>query len=102
MSSMGIHSGSCTGGLRGGATYSRACPLVSRDAKAIERPSGEPRAVETPFRMRVGDVTALSDLNCCFAAVSRERSRQLKETAQLDRWLWDGSAAYMESLCDWG
>jgi hypothetical protein len=29
-------------------------------------------------------------------------SRQLKEVAQLDGWLRDGSAAYLESLCDWG
>jgi hypothetical protein len=54
------------------------------------------------FEKLWGDMTGLSDLNCCFVAVSRERGRQLKEPAQLDGWLRDGSAAYVESLCDWG
>jgi hypothetical protein len=29
------------------------------------------------------------------------RGQQLKEPAQLDGWLRDGSAAYVESLCKW-
>jgi hypothetical protein len=33
--------------------------------------------------------------------VSRLRGQQLKEVAQLDGWLRDGSAAYLETLCDW-
>ena len=33
--------------------------------------------------------------------VPRVRGQQLKEPAQLDGWLRDGSAAYLESLCDW-
>src|SRR6185503_13537995 len=48
-----------------------------------------------------GDMTALSDVACAFAVVKRERGQQLKEQAQLDGWLRDGSAAYVESLCDW-
>jgi hypothetical protein len=47
-------------------------------------------------------MTALSELNCCYIAVPRVRGQQLKEVAQLDGWLRDGSAAYVESLCDWG
>ena len=30
------------------------------------------------------------------------RGQQLKEVDQLDGWLRDGSAAYLQSLCDWG
>ena len=36
-----------------------------------------------------------------FVAVPRRRGQQLKEQAQLDGWLRDGSAAYVESLCEW-
>jgi hypothetical protein len=54
------------------------------------------------FERLWGDMTALPELACKFVAVPRERGQQLKEPAQLDRWLRDGSAAYVESLCDWG
>jgi len=33
--------------------------------------------------------------------VPRLRGQQLKDQAQLDGWLRDGSAAYVESLCAW-
>jgi hypothetical protein len=48
-----------------------------------------------------GDMTALADLDCGFVAVPRLRGQQLKDQAQLDGWLRDGSAAYVESLCEW-
>jgi hypothetical protein len=48
-----------------------------------------------------GDMTALPELSCRFIAVSRQRGQQLKEQSQLDAWLRDGSAAYIESLCAW-
>ena len=44
---------------------------------------------------------ALPELDCRFVAVPRHRGQQLKEPAQLDGWLRDGSAAYLESLGDW-
>jgi hypothetical protein len=47
-------------------------------------------------------MTALPELKCRFVAVPRVRGQQLKEPAQLDGWLRDGSAAYVESLCDYG
>lgn len=47
-----------------------------------------------------GDMTALPELACGFVAVPRLRGQQLKDQAQLDGWLRDGSAAYVESLCD--
>ena len=52
------------------------------------------------FEKLWGDMTALPELKCQFVAVPRTRGQQLKEPAQLDGWLRDGSAAYVESLCD--
>ena len=53
------------------------------------------------FEKLWGDMTALPELDCRFVVVPRERGQQLKEPAQLDGWLRDGSAAYLESLGDW-
>ena len=47
------------------------------------------------------DMTALDELDCAYAVVPRKRGQQLKEPAQLDGWLRDGSAAYVESLGVW-
>jgi hypothetical protein len=49
-----------------------------------------------------GDMSALPGLSSAFVAVPRPRGQQLKEQAQLDGWLRDGSATYVEGLCDWG
>lgn len=54
------------------------------------------------FEKLWGDMTTLPELNCGYIAVPRLRGQQLKEVAQLDGWLRDGSAAYLETLCDWG
>jgi hypothetical protein len=54
------------------------------------------------FEKLWGDMTALPDVECGFVMVSRPRGQQLKDPAQLDGWLRDGSAAYVERLCDWG
>jgi hypothetical protein len=53
------------------------------------------------FEKLWGDMTALAGVNCRFVVVPRARGQQLKEPAQLDGWLRDGSAAYVESLCEW-
>jgi hypothetical protein len=53
------------------------------------------------FEKLWGDMTALPEIDCRFVVVSRERGQQLKDVAQLDGWLRDGSAAHVESLCDW-
>ncbi|MBC8163293.1 MAG: UTP--glucose-1-phosphate uridylyltransferase [Roseiflexaceae bacterium] len=53
------------------------------------------------FEKLWGDMSALPDLNCAFVAVPRGRGHQLKDQAQLDGWLRDGSAAYVEGLCAW-
>lgn len=55
----------------------------------------------TQFEKLWGDMTALPEIDCRFLAVSRNRGQQLKDQAQLDGWLRDGSAAYVESLCEW-
>ncbi|MBN8248780.1 MAG: UTP--glucose-1-phosphate uridylyltransferase [Verrucomicrobia bacterium] len=54
------------------------------------------------FEKLWSDLTALPDMPCRFVVVPRLRGQQLKDPAQLDGWLRDGSAAYVESLCDWG
>ena len=53
------------------------------------------------FEKLWGDMTALPELQCRFVEVPRVRGQQLKEPAQLDAWLRDGSAAYAEGLCTW-
>jgi hypothetical protein len=47
------------------------------------------------------DMNNLADLETRFVAVPRLRGQQLKDQAQLDGWLRDGSAKYVESLCEW-
>ena len=51
----------------------------------------------TQFEKLWVDMTALPDMDCRYIAVSRARGQQLKEPAQLDGWLRDGSAAYVET-----
>jgi hypothetical protein len=53
------------------------------------------------FEKLWGDMTSLPTLRCRFVAVPQKRGQQLKEPAQLDGWLRDGSAAHVESLCEW-
>jgi hypothetical protein len=48
-----------------------------------------------------GDMTTLTELPCSYVVVPRQRGQQLKEPAQMDGWLRDGSADYVESLCEW-
>jgi len=47
------------------------------------------------------DMTALPEIDSRFVVVPRLRGQQLKDQAQLDGWLRDGSAEHVESLCDW-
>ncbi len=47
------------------------------------------------------DMTGLSEVACQFIAVPRTRGQQLKDPAQLDGWLRDGSAAFVDKLCAW-
>jgi hypothetical protein len=47
------------------------------------------------------DMSTLPSLTTRYLAVPRVRGQQLKDPAQLDGWLRDGSAAYLEGLCEW-
>ncbi len=53
------------------------------------------------FEKLWGDMTALPEVDCQFIAVPTLRGQQLKEQAQLDGWLRDGSAKAIEKLCEW-
>jgi hypothetical protein len=53
------------------------------------------------FEKLWGDMSALADISSGFAVVPRTRGQQLKDQAQLDGWLGDGSAATVEALCAW-
>ncbi len=53
------------------------------------------------FEKLWGDMTMLPDLDCHFIEVDMQRGQQLKDPAQLDGWVRDGSCAYVDSLCDW-
>ncbi|MFT6863069.1 MAG: galactokinase/mevalonate kinase-like predicted kinase [Akkermansiaceae bacterium] len=55
----------------------------------------------TQFEKLWGDLTTLPEIASKFIVVPRSRGQQLKDPAQLDAWLRDGSAAHLESLCEW-
>ena len=55
----------------------------------------------TQFEKLWGDMTALPECANAFAAVPRARGQQLKDQAQLDGWMRDGSAAHIAALCAW-
>lgn len=47
------------------------------------------------------DMTGLPELDARYVVVPRQRGQQLKDQAQLDGWLRDGSAAHVDNLCEW-
>jgi len=51
------------------------------------------------FEKLWSDMTALADVASKFFVVPRMRGAQLKDQAQLDGWLRDGTAEYVEGLC---
>lgn len=56
----------------------------------------------TQFEKLWVDMTALPQVNCEYVVVPRARGQQLKEPAQLDGWLRDGSAEFVAGMCDFG
>jgi len=52
------------------------------------------------FEKLWGDMSSLAEVDCRYFVVPRARGQQLKDQAQLDGWLRDGSAAGIESLCE--
>ena len=55
----------------------------------------------TQFEKLWGDMSALPEVTCAYAAVPRTRGQQLKEQSQLDGWLRDGSRDAIDALCAW-
>ena len=55
----------------------------------------------TQFEKLWVDMTGLPEVISNFVVVPRLRGQQLKDQSQLDGWLRDKSAAYLESLCKW-
>ena len=55
----------------------------------------------TQFEKLWVDMTALPEIDSAFVVVPRLRGQQLKDQAQLDGWLRDGSADYVAGLCAW-
>ena len=55
----------------------------------------------TQFEKLWSDLTTLPEIESNFLVVPRLRGQQLKDPAQLDSWLRDGSASHVESLCEW-
>ncbi len=53
------------------------------------------------FEKLWGDMTALPEVNSGYMLVPRLRGQQLKDQAQLDGWLRDGSAHFVENLGVW-
>ncbi|MGJ8695610.1 MAG: UTP--glucose-1-phosphate uridylyltransferase [Verrucomicrobiaceae bacterium] len=53
------------------------------------------------FEKLWSDLTTLPEIQSDFLVVPRLRGQQLKDPAQLDSWLRDGSADYIETLCEW-
>ncbi|HEV2134680.1 MAG TPA: UTP--glucose-1-phosphate uridylyltransferase [Terracidiphilus sp.] len=54
----------------------------------------------TQFEKLWVDMTALPQMNSEYVVVPRARGQQLKEPAQLDGWLRDGSAEFVTRLCE--
>ena len=54
------------------------------------------------FEKLWGDLTWLEDFNCGFFVVERRRGQQLKDPAQLDRWVRDGSRDYVAGKARFG
>jgi hypothetical protein len=55
----------------------------------------------TQFEKLWGDMSNLPDVDCEYLAVHTMRGQQMKEPGQLDGWVRDGSAGYVERLCRW-
>lgn len=53
------------------------------------------------FEKLWSDMSSLPEVSTNFLVVPLKRGQQLKQQAQLDSWLRDGTAAYVDSLCDW-
>ncbi len=55
----------------------------------------------TQFEKLWSDLSSLPDVATGFLVVPRLRGQQLKDPAQLDGWVRDGSADWVDGLCEW-
>ncbi len=53
------------------------------------------------FEKLWSDMSGLPDVTSNFVVVPMIRGQQLKQQAQLDSWLRDGTAEYVNSICQW-
>lgn len=53
------------------------------------------------FEKLWGDMTSLREVDCSYFVAPLQRGQQLKSQAQLDGWKRDGSADFVESICQW-
>jgi hypothetical protein len=53
------------------------------------------------FEKLWSDMSSLTDVDCGYFVVPIQRGQQLKEQSELDGWLRDGSADYVNQICDW-
>ncbi len=53
------------------------------------------------FEKLWSDMSGIPEVATGFVVVPLERGQQLKEQAQLDGWLRDGTAEYVDQLCQW-
>ena len=90
-------------GHRGGRCLSRRMPtyITLKDVKKRWGHGQEDVFPVAQFEKLWSDMTVLPDARCRFVVVPRLRGQQLKEQAQLDSWLRDGSAEYVDTLCAW-
>jgi galactokinase/mevalonate kinase-like predicted kinase len=84
-------------------TFARRMPtyITLKDVKKRWGRGQEDIFPVSQFEKLWGDMTALPEVNCRFLVVPTLRGQQLKDPAQLDGWMRDGSAAYIESITDW-
>lgn len=75
--------------------------VTLKEVKKRWRHGQEAVFLVSQFEKIWGDMTALQGIQCRYALVPRQRGQQLKDPAQLDGWLREGSADYVDSLCQW-
>ena len=75
--------------------------IALKEVKKRWRNGQETIFLVSQFEKIWGDMTALQNIQCQYTLVSRQRGQQLKDPAQLDGWLREGSADYVNSLCQW-
>lgn len=75
--------------------------VTLKEVKKRWRHGQEAVFLVSQFEKIWGDMTAMQGIQCRYALVSRQRGQQLKDPAQLDGWLREGSADYVHSLCQW-